>query len=122
VLLALAHPIDAKLAYALQQVAVHGADPKPLLVRPSLVGVADSARPSLLHRKEPTLAAMVAVYFPWMHETVAFAVGHSHEQCLLVLCQQWCSDVAVRASLHFAAFPALTSCACASALVLVVHR
>jgi hypothetical protein len=121
-LLALAHPIGAKLACALQQVAVHGADPKPLLVRPSLVVGALSERPALLHQKEPTLAAMVAVCFPWRHESAALLVDPFHGQWLLVLCQQWCSGVVERASLHFAAFPALTSCACASALVLVVHR
>jgi hypothetical protein len=100
-LLALAHTIDAKLACALQQVAVHDADPMQLLVRPSLVVGALSERPALLHRKEPTLAAMVAVCSPWMHESVACAVDGSHEQCLLAPCQQHCSDAAVRAALRF---------------------
>jgi hypothetical protein len=62
-LLELAHPIDARLVCTLQRLVVHGADLKPLLVRPSLVVGALSERLSLLHRKESTLAAMMAIFF-----------------------------------------------------------
>jgi hypothetical protein len=84
-LLALVRARDAKLVCALQQAVVAGAGPMPLLLLPSLVGVAGSARPALLYQKEPTLAVMVAACFLGMHELVASAVGGSHE-CLLQRC------------------------------------
>jgi hypothetical protein len=92
-------------------------DPMQLPVRASsLVVSALSERPTLLHQKEPTLAAMVAVCSPWRHESVAWPVDCSHEQCLLAPCQQHCSVLVVCTMFCFDAFPASTSCACASAL------
>jgi hypothetical protein len=115
-LLVAAHPMDTKLVCALQQMGVAGAGPMLLLVRPSLVGVASSAWPSLLHQRASTLAVMEAVCFFGMHGLVALPVGCSHEQRLLVPCQQHCSGAAVRAELRFAAFPVSTSSACVSVL------
>jgi hypothetical protein len=107
---------------SVHQAEVAGAGPMLLLVRPSLVGVAGSARPSLLCRKASTLAAMAAVCFLGMRESVPSAVGHSHD-CLLPLpCQQHCSVLVACAALCSVAFPTSTSCACVSALWQAVRR
>jgi hypothetical protein len=86
-----------------------------------LVVGALSERPALLRQKEPTLAAMMAVCSPWMHESVAWPVDCFREQCLLVPCQQWCSGVVAFAAQHSLAFPAWTFCACVSASLQVVY-
>jgi hypothetical protein len=60
-----------------------GSGPMPLLVRPSLVDVAGSAQPSLLRRKEPTLAVMVVVCFLGKRGLVALLLYPFHEHVCL---------------------------------------